>query len=103
VLDGAVFHCQQAAEMVLKGYLTWHDQPFRKTHNLEDLVRQCERIDAAFVDLVDAAKALTPYAGEFRYPGDEDVPSIESTNDALAFARQVVQFVTLRLPPEASA
>jgi HEPN domain-containing protein len=24
------FHCQQAAEKSLKGFLTWHDEPFEK-------------------------------------------------------------------------
>jgi len=27
-----VFHAQQAAEKAMKGFLTWHDRPFRKTH-----------------------------------------------------------------------
>ena len=26
----AVFHAQQAAEKVLKAFLAWHDDPFRK-------------------------------------------------------------------------
>jgi len=28
--DEAVFHCQQAAEKAIKGFLTWHGQTFRK-------------------------------------------------------------------------
>jgi HEPN domain-containing protein len=32
-----VFHCQQAAEKALKGFLVWHNQPFRKTHDLIEL------------------------------------------------------------------
>ncbi len=34
VLGDAVFHCQQAAEKAMKAFLTWHDVPFRKTHDL---------------------------------------------------------------------
>jgi prevent-host-death family protein len=30
-----VFHAQQAAEKAMKGYLSWHDQAFRKTHDLD--------------------------------------------------------------------
>jgi HEPN domain-containing protein len=33
----AVFHAQQAAEKALKGFLAWHDVPFRKTHNIGEL------------------------------------------------------------------
>jgi HEPN domain-containing protein len=37
LLGDIVFHCQQATEKALKGFLTWHDQPFRKTHDLAEL------------------------------------------------------------------
>ena len=30
--SAAIFHCQQAAEKALKGFLAWPDVPFRKTH-----------------------------------------------------------------------
>jgi len=29
LLDDIVFHCQQAAEKVIKGFLMWHNRPFR--------------------------------------------------------------------------
>lgn len=32
LLGDATFHCQQAVEKALKGFLTWHDRVFRKTH-----------------------------------------------------------------------
>jgi HEPN domain-containing protein len=41
-----MFHCQQAAEKALKAFLTFHDQPFRKTHDLASLGKQCANIDA---------------------------------------------------------
>jgi HEPN domain-containing protein len=37
-LDLAVYHCQQAAEKALKAILFWNDIPFRKTHDLEELI-----------------------------------------------------------------
>ena len=40
-LRSVVFHCQQAAEKALKSFLTWHDRPFGKTHDLRALGRQC--------------------------------------------------------------
>jgi len=46
--DTAVYHCQQAAEKALKGYLTWVDSPFQKIHDLTALLAQCSRHDAAF-------------------------------------------------------
>ena len=37
LLDDVVFHCQQAAEKTMEGFLTWHGCPFRKTHSLEEI------------------------------------------------------------------
>ncbi len=37
----ALFHSQQAAEKALKAFLTWHDHPFRKTHDLKVLGKLC--------------------------------------------------------------
>ena len=45
MLDSVVYHCQQAGEKALKGFLFWHDIPFRKTHNLAELLDQCVTID----------------------------------------------------------
>jgi HEPN domain-containing protein len=33
--DTAIYHCQQAAEKALKGYLAFRDQPLERTHVLE--------------------------------------------------------------------
>lgn len=43
----AVFHAQQAAEKSLKAFLTWHDLPFRKTHDLSEIGQQCVGLDAS--------------------------------------------------------
>lgn len=45
VTYGVVFHAQQAAEKALKGFLAWHDRPFRKTHNLLEIGKACREID----------------------------------------------------------
>ena len=36
-VEGALYHCQQAAEKAFKGFLTWHDVPFRRIHELDVL------------------------------------------------------------------
>lgn len=45
LLEDVVFHCQQAVEKSLKAFLTFHDRPFRKTHNLEEIGEACLKID----------------------------------------------------------
>jgi HEPN domain-containing protein len=100
LLDTAVFHCQQAAEKSLKAYLTFCDEPFDKIHTLGILVAQCERYDAAFAQLREAAVTLTPYAVRFRYPGEVLEPFPEEAHYALELAQQVYEFVLTRLPQE---
>lgn len=46
LLDEAVFHCQQAAEKALKGFLAWNGRAFRRTHNLEEIGEQCLSVDS---------------------------------------------------------
>ena len=68
LLDDVVFHCQQAAEKALKGFLMWNNIPFRKTHSLEEIGRQGLDLGSTPQHLVDQAALLTEYAWKFRYP-----------------------------------
>ena len=70
-------HSQQAGEEAMKAFLAWHDKPFRKTHNLEELGRQCVALDATLRAIADQAAPLTEYAWKFRYPGEPDEPECE--------------------------
>lgn len=39
LLDTAVYHCQQAAERAVKGFLVFSDHEFERVHDVEVLVR----------------------------------------------------------------
>ncbi len=95
-----VLHCQQLAEKALKGFLTWHDEPFRKTHNLLEIGRQRVAIDATLEHLARRAAPLTEYAWRFRYPGEPEEPSVGEANEAFAIAREVLDAILSRLPRE---
>ncbi len=101
LVGDALFHCQQAVEKALKGFLTAHDTPFRKTHDLDELSIACGRIDPELERDVDPALELTTFAWAFRYPGEREEPSREEAEEALALARQVYEAVLRRLPAEA--
>jgi HEPN domain-containing protein len=103
LLSDVVFHAQQAAEKAFKALLAWHDVPFRKTHNLEELGRACVLIDAKLYAIVDQAASLTEYAWKFRYPGEPSEPSLDETNEALKTAREVLREIASRLPKDAQA
>jgi HEPN domain-containing protein len=100
--DVAVFHAQQSAEKALKAFLTAHEQVFEITHDLEAIVRRCERVEPEFGRFSAAAAILTPYAERFRYPGGPLEPSPAEAQQALQLAREIVAFVRARLGVEAS-
>ena len=97
IFDTAIYHCQQAAEKALKGYLVHCDQPFDKTHDLNVLVKAAIPYQARFSDFLDTAVELTPYATEYRYPGAED-PEPDEFEQAFHRARQFLEFVLSLLP-----
>jgi HEPN domain-containing protein len=99
--DVAVYHAQQAAEKALKAFLTWSDQPVRRTHDLIVLTGQCLAIDPSFAVLQASAVLLNPFAVAFRYPGDILEPTGAETDQAIEAAREVMAFVIGRVPAEA--
>ena len=68
ITEDACFHCQQAAEKSLKGFLVYRGIEPEHTHQIERLIRQCAGIEPAFADLHADADRLTDYAVRFRYP-----------------------------------
>jgi HEPN domain-containing protein len=100
--DMAVYYCQQAAEKALKGFLFWHDVPSRKTHNLVELLDQCVVLDETLTAFSETAQRLTPFAAEFRYPGDVLEPPMEDAQEAFARAATVLDAIMERLPDEVS-
>ena len=95
-----VFHAQQAVEKSIKGFLSWHDQTFRKTHNLVEIGESAARIDSTLETLLRRAAPLTEYAWRFRYPGDLDEPPVEEAREALTIATEVLEALLTRLPSE---
>jgi HEPN domain-containing protein len=94
------FHAQQTCEKDLKAFLAWHDRPFRKTHNLEEIGEVCLAIDASLRSIIDRAAPLSEYAWRFRYPGDANDPTPGEAEAAMSIARAVFQAVIDRLPAD---
>jgi HEPN domain-containing protein len=91
------YHAQQAAEKALKAYLTLNGVPFRHTHNLLELLTQCQALDASFAQLSTAAQMLNPYSTQFRYPGGPLAPPEPEARQALRLAGQIVGMVRPRI------
>ena len=71
--------------------------PFPKTHDLEALLKLCIPLDCGFESLMPHAHVLTPYAIEFRYPGDTPEPAGGDAQEALRLAVEVLDFIKERI------
>ena len=96
--DTVCFHAQQCAEKYLKAYLVWKSVPFRKTHELEELVGLMPR-DLRPGLSGEQLALLTEYAVGPRYPGWREVPLSEARH-AVAAARRLRKHVRSLLPKQ---
>ena len=101
LLDTAIYHCQQAAEKAVKGFLVFCDQEFERVHDVEVLVKAAVPYEAGFSAWAEVGRILTPYARIFRYPGYATAPSREQFDQALSSAEGLYAFVLTLLPEEA--
>jgi HEPN domain-containing protein len=103
LLDTAFYHCQQAAEKAVKGYLCYRDHPLIKTHNVGELVELAAAYESLFLAWLEAAEKLTPYATAFRYPPRDEEPDEERYHLAEQAAAGIFDFVRSLLPTEGFA
>lgn len=95
VTTGVCFHCQQAAEKLIKAYLVSKNIDFAKTHDLEHLLDLCSKQDEEFKK-IDVGN-LTSYAVHIRYPDDFYVPVINEARECFKIASNVKDFVLRKL------
>lgn len=95
--DTVCFHCQQAAEKLLKAFLAANDirPPF--THDLLALCELAGSIDSGIFELRSYLVLLMPYAVEIRYPDDGPTASETDAREARDAAQQVREWVGSRL------
>jgi HEPN domain-containing protein len=98
----AVYHCQQAAEKIVKAFLGFHSLPVPRTHDIADLLDGAIVVQPSFAALDAEAILLNPLATKFRYPSNawDNEPSEDEFTEALAAARRIYTFVLSVLPPE---
>lgn len=91
------FHAQQAIEKFLKAFLVRHQIEFRKTHDLDEILRLVEPVDSELRDEISSCVWLTPYGVEFRYPGEYPEVDYDTAERAFADAELVKEVVMKRL------
>jgi HEPN domain-containing protein len=90
------FLSQQMADKDLKGYLVFKGKRFPKIHELDKLVKLCQKIDPEFKTLEEQAKYLTEFYISTRYPGDYFQFSFREAEKAFKKACKIRDFVLLK-------
>jgi HEPN domain-containing protein len=97
------YHCQQATEKSMKGFLIYHAVKFQKTHNLVELLGLLTSVDQNLARKLEAsAQFLNPFAVTFRYPDAEGEPlTSEQVQRAVTLAKESFDVVTSAIPFDA--
>ncbi|GHV56836.1 hypothetical protein AGMMS49579_21880 [Spirochaetia bacterium] len=91
------FHCQQAVEKYLKGFLVFHDVEPPKIHDLTELLELCINIAANFSSKYDKCDILTQYGVLPRYPNEMPIEK-EDRDRALAYTKEIISFIRKEVP-----
>jgi len=97
--DIVCFHCQQAAEKLLKGFLVANGCEYPITHNLFVILDSVIEYEPPAESLRETLALLNPYAVEIRYPGDELTLTSDNAAEARQAAQEVLDWVKLRYGP----
>lgn len=90
------YHCEQAAEKLLKAVLVAADIEPPKTHDLIQLCKKCAELDSAYEVLADACIELSPYGVQVRYPSNLDLNE-DDMQYALTMCRRIDKVVREKL------
>ncbi|OGP84972.1 MAG: hypothetical protein A2Z08_07915 [Deltaproteobacteria bacterium RBG_16_54_11] len=97
--DTVCFHCQQAAEKLLKAYLIGNGLVPPLTHDLLLVLEQILPLNKEAEKLRDPLAILMPYAVEIRYPDGWYMPTEADAREARKAADQVLKWLENVLSP----
>ena len=90
------YHAQQCVEKILKAFLVFHGIDFPYTHNISRLMELCAD-HGDWMNEVQEADELTPFAITTRYPGEDEKVSREEALRAIEIAAKVRDIVRRNL------
>lgn len=91
--DTISFHCQQAAEKYLKGYLLFLEIPFQKKHSLNYLLSMISGEIEVSNEIFENASILEDFAVEIRYPDTSIDLSDEDIKQAIGISKLIRTYV----------
>lgn len=99
----ALFHAQQCVEKAMMAVLTWHQIPFKKTHDLDELRQACLPLNPEFAALLAGVERLSQYAWRFRYPGAPYLPERAEAEQAHSAASRLLESLTVYLESQSGS
>jgi len=90
------FHCQQAAEKMLKAFILHMDTEIPKIHDLNVLRNMCAANDETFSDILNECADLNIYSSKPRYPSGSTITE-ENMHQAIKDCRAVIEFVISKI------
>lgn len=95
------YHCQQAVEKSLKGYLSFKKIKFEKKHDIEILTKLALPLTPELEKLLEEAAILTAFAIQFRYPdAAKSEPTLEDSKFSIRVAKGICERILLLMPRE---
>ena len=95
-LEIICYHCQQAAEKMLKALMLAYDGKLQKTHDLGLLVDKRSAFIPFSEDILNAAAFLTPYGVKIRYPQELNIKEYH-VSKALSNMKTLYDFVASKI------
>ncbi|KPK96102.1 hypothetical protein AMJ80_01930 [bacterium SM23_31] len=96
--DTVCFHCQQAAEKLLKAYLVGNKKPYPISHDLFLILEKILSLNNTAEKLRDALAILMPYAVEIRYPDDFFTPTEQDAKEARKAVNEILKWLENSMP-----
>jgi HEPN domain-containing protein len=87
------YHCQQAAEKLLKAYIIAKNDTLVKTHDLVVLLSQCRQYSTDFDSHAKSCMALTTFASHSRYPSNIEITE-QQMRQAVKDVEGIISFMT---------
>lgn len=88
------FHCQQAIEKALKGFLLYKTAELAEGHSLIYLCKQAGNLDNQFKTFLKDCAYVNQYYIETRYPADFPLDvSDEEAEECIAIAERIIQYI----------
>lgn len=96
--DTVCYHCNQAAEKLLKAYLVAKQYEYPLTHDLFVIQERIIQLEPSVNDLNDSLAVLMPYGVGIRYPDEFYMPELSDANEAREAAAVVYEWLKKVLP-----